>query len=111
MQQRNKLMSLTLTCRQWVMIHDLLYAVLVSPKREANRKRTGPDNLNRMRELCETIKAHTEDIADLEQITISDTSWLMSRIPWVLNEAAGFSIPGLTSQLVSNINNQLQRNS
>lgn len=113
MQQRNKLMSLTLTCRQWMVIHNLLLSFLMSTKREveALRKRTGPDNVGRIREACEIIKAHCDEIPELEHLTIADTSWVMTRIPWVLNEAAGLRVVGLTSDLVGKINTQLQRNS
>lgn len=107
--RRERMPSLTLTCRQWQIMHDLLYAVLTSPKRADLRKRTGPDNLERCKNMLEIIKAHTLDRAELEAITITDTTWVMVRIPWVINEAAGYRINGLNSELVSNIYNQLQR--
>lgn len=104
-----RLISLTLTGRQWMTIHDLLYAVLTSPKRADSRQRRGPDNLERCKNLVETIKVSTQDFADMEKIKITDTTWVMSQVSWVLNEAAGFRVKGLTSELVGDINTQLQR--
>jgi len=107
-QSKSRLQSLTLSCREWCKVHDLLYAVLVSPKLAGLRTTTGPENLERVKTAVETIKFHTQEIAELEQITISDTDWVMSRIPWVINEAASYRI-GISSELVGNIYTQLQR--
>ncbi|MEQ8636862.1 hypothetical protein [Gimesia maris] len=103
-----KRQSLTLSCREWCKVHDLLYALLVSPKLGGLRKRRGPENLERVKIAVEIIKSHTLDIAELEQVTISDTYWVMSQIPWVINEAASYRI-GISSELVGNIYTQLQR--
>ena len=107
----DRLQKLTLTCREWQIVHNLLYSVVSSPKLSSLRVRIGQDNLERVKNAMNAIKVSVADIALLERITIEDTSWVMSRIPWVINEAAGHKVKGLNSDLVNEIYTQLQRNS
>lgn len=100
---------LTLACRQWETIHDLLHAVLSSPKCAGIRGKTGELELKTVAKARDAIKVSVEGASPLTNITIEDTAWVMSRIPWVINEAAGFKLKYINSSVLGDINTQLQK--
>ncbi len=106
---KERTQALTLGVDHLREIHDMLYAVQTSPKLVHLRARSTTEDVESVERIRSAIQRAIESADGSGSITIEETYQDLSRIPWVINEAAGCKLRHITSNVVSDIYNQIMK--
>ena len=111
---KGKQISLTLTREQFAEIHDMFYSLSASFARKpvdmpALRNSLTPLEVEYHARLMRAIKEASNGIGGNYHITVQETFEVLSRVSWLVYQAAGCNLKYINSEVLGNINNQLMR--